>query len=174
MAHPSKRKGDVAELELAKLLADSLGIPVKRMLGAGRQEDCGDLHGLTDWTAEVKNYANVADGINEGLRDLDREQANAGTPFGVVFVRRRGGRWLAVMDVDRWCSVYRETTAQRHGGGWDESDDEPATHSEHCVYTVMGHPGMTCDEAIRAGRELVSKRNWGRRATYRIDPDGAS
>ena len=111
MAHPSKAKGDRAELELAKLLADRLGIDCRRMLGAGRADDVGDLHGLDGWTAEVKNYASLADGINEGLRDLAREQANAGTPFGVAFVRRRGGRWIAVMDLDQWCAVYRETTA---------------------------------------------------------------
>lgn len=111
MAHPSKAKGDRAELELARLLSDELGIPVKRMLGAGRAEDVGDLHGLAGWTVETKNYADLASGINEGLKDLDREQVNAGTPFGVVFVRRRGGRWLAVMDLPRFCSVYRETAA---------------------------------------------------------------
>jgi Holliday junction resolvase len=111
MSHPSKRKGDAAERELATLLADRLGIDCRRMLGAGRADDIGDLHGLDNWTAEVKNYANLAVGINEGLTDLEREQANAGTTFGVCFVRRRGGRWIAVMDLDAWCAVYRETTA---------------------------------------------------------------
>ncbi len=111
MSHPSKRKGDAAERELATLLADRLGIDCRRMLGAGRADDVGDLHGLDDWTAEVKNYANLADGINAGLTDLEREQANAGTAFGVCVVRRRGGRWIAVMDLDQWCAVYRETTA---------------------------------------------------------------
>jgi hypothetical protein len=111
MAHPSKRKGDAAELELAKLLSERLGIDCRRMLGAGRQDDVGDLHGLDGWTVEAKNYSDVLAAIRDGLADLDREQANAGTPFGVVFVRRRGGRWLAVMDVDRWCDVYEETAS---------------------------------------------------------------
>ena len=111
MAHPSKRKGDAAELEIAKYLSDHLGHDVKRMLGAGRADDVGDLHGIPDCTCEVKNYKDLATGINEGLADLDREQVNAGTTFGVVFVRRRGGRWLAVLDIDRWITLYREATS---------------------------------------------------------------
>ena len=111
MPHPSKTKGDVAEREVAHLLSDRLGIKVERKLGAGRAEDTGDLYGLEGFTAEVKNFANVTTAINKGLEDLAREQANAGTPFGVCFVRRPGGRWIAVMDLDQWCSVYREVSA---------------------------------------------------------------
>lgn len=112
MPHPSKRKGDAAEREVAHQLSDRLGIKVERKLGAGRAEDTGDLYGLgPDWTAEVKHFANVTTAINKGLKDLEREQANAGTPFGVCFVRRPGGRWIAVMDLDQFCSVYREIAA---------------------------------------------------------------
>lgn len=111
MPHPSKRKGDHAEREIAQLLSDHLGIEVKRALGAGRQDDIGDLHGIDDVTAEVKSYRDVAAAIRDGLDDLEREQGNAGTPFGVVFVRRPGGRWIAVMDVPRWAAMYREAVA---------------------------------------------------------------
>lgn len=109
MTTPSKRKGDKAELELARLLADLLGMKVRRKLGAGRTDDEGDLEGIPGWTVEVKNYADLATGINVGLKDLEREQANAGTTFGVCFVRRRGGRWIAVMDLPQIATVIRET-----------------------------------------------------------------
>ena len=107
----SKNKGDAAEREVATLLADLLGLPVRRKLGAGRADDEGDLEGVPDWTLEVKNYASLADGINEGLADLEREQANAGTTFGACLVRRRGGRWIAVMDLNGLATVVRETLA---------------------------------------------------------------
>ena len=55
MTTPSKRKGDKAELELARLLADLLGMKVRRKLGAGRTDDEGDLEGIPGWTVEVKN-----------------------------------------------------------------------------------------------------------------------
>lgn len=109
MPSPSKRKGDFAERELAFLLSDLLGVTIRRKLGAGRKDDEGDLEGIPGWTIEAKNYANIATGINEGLKDLAREQVNAGTTFGVCFVRRRGGRWIAVMDMDQIATVMRET-----------------------------------------------------------------
>ena len=80
MSHPSKRKGDKAELEAARILAEHLGLPIRRKLGAGRLDDEGDLEGLPDFTIEVKNYANVTTGVAAGLADSTREQANAGPP----------------------------------------------------------------------------------------------
>ena len=110
MSTPSKRKGDSAERELAHLLSDLLGTTIRRKLGAGRKDDEGDLEGIPGWTVEVKNYpSDLARGINVGLKDLEREQANAGTTFGVCFVRRRGGRWIAVMDMGQIATVMRET-----------------------------------------------------------------
>lgn len=42
MTSPSKRRGDQAERELAKILSDELGVRVRRKLGAGRRDDEGD------------------------------------------------------------------------------------------------------------------------------------
>lgn len=108
MTNPAKNKGDAAEREIAKLLADRLGLPVKRKLGAGRAEDTGDLYGLPDCTAQVKNYTDIARAIREGLPGSVAQQANAGTTHGVLFVRRRGGDWVAVLTLDQWCATYRE------------------------------------------------------------------
>jgi hypothetical protein len=30
------------------------------------------------------------------------------TDHGVLFVRRPGGRWIAVMTIDQWCTLRRE------------------------------------------------------------------
>ena len=43
MTAPAKAKGDRAEREAAAILADELGAPVRRKLGAGRRDDQGDL-----------------------------------------------------------------------------------------------------------------------------------
>lgn len=55
MTNPSKDKGDRAERELAALLTDQLGIPMRRKLGAGRTDDTGDIDGLPGWTTTVIN-----------------------------------------------------------------------------------------------------------------------
>ena len=111
MPHPSKRKGDKAELEAARLLADLTGHPVRRKLGAGRSDDTGDLDGMPDTTIEVKNYRNIAEGVNAGLADIGAEQANAGTTFGAVMVRRPGGRWFVAMTPEQFCTFHREATS---------------------------------------------------------------
>lgn len=109
MTNPQKRKGDHAERELAKLLTDLLGFRVRRKLGAGRADDTGDLDGLPDCTAQAKNYADTMRAINQGLKDLPLQQANSGDKHAVLFVRRRGGQWIAVMSVEQWATTYRET-----------------------------------------------------------------
>lgn len=111
MPHPSKRKGDRGEREIAHILTDELGIDVRRKLGAGRAEDTGDLYGLPGVTVEVKSYKVVVDAIRDGLDDLEREMRNSGDPLGVCFVRRPGGRWIAVMTVEQFCTWYREATS---------------------------------------------------------------
>lgn len=108
MTHPSKRKGDRAELEAAHILSDLTGFDVKRALGAGRAEDCGDLYGLPELTVEVKNVANLATAITDGLNDAAREQRNARTPFGAAMIRRRGGTWFVAMTPEQFCTLYRE------------------------------------------------------------------
>ena len=109
MTSPSKVKGDNAEREIAKLLSDLLGLPVRRKLGAGRFDDCGDLDGIPDTCAQVKNYRDVGRAIREAVDDLPTQVANAGATHGVAFIRRPGGRWLAVMDVPTWATLIRET-----------------------------------------------------------------
>lgn len=108
MTSPSKVKGDTAEREIAKILADQLGLPVRRKLGAGRADDCGDLDGLPNVCAQVKSFKDVTRAIREALADLPAQQANAGATHGVAFIRRPGGNWIAVMPIDRWATLYRE------------------------------------------------------------------
>ena len=108
MTNPQKNRGDKAEREIAGMLSMLLGGTVKRKLGAGRAEDEGDLYGLTDTTAQVKDYKDVTRAIREGLEALERQQANAGTTHSVLFVRRPGGRWIAVQSLEGWVLDYRE------------------------------------------------------------------
>ncbi len=104
-----KDKGSRAEREVAAILETLTGRIVRRTL-AGHADDIGDLNGLDDTTIEVKNLASMADGINEGLRELVKEQANAGTTFGVCFVRRRGGQYVACMTPEQFATLWREAT----------------------------------------------------------------
>lgn len=110
MANPAKRKGDAAELEAARRLAALTGWPIRRKLGAGRADDTGDLDGIPDTTVQVKNYTDPLRAIREGLPALRRQQTNAGTTFAALLVRRRGGEWIAVLDLEMLATFLREAT----------------------------------------------------------------
>lgn len=108
--HPSKRKGDAAEREAAKLLELMFGFDIVRALGAGRKDDTGDLEGLPDCTVQV--VSRTTDVVNVALvekpLEVERQRVNRGTTFAVTLVRVRGGKWRAVMTLDQFAVLYRE------------------------------------------------------------------
>ncbi len=110
MTTPSKRKGDKAELEAARALADLTGWPVRRKLGAGRADDTGDLDGLPQTCVQVKAYRDITRAIRETLTELPAQQTNAGATFGFGMVRRPGGHWFAVLTLEQVATLLREAT----------------------------------------------------------------
>ncbi len=108
MTSASKRKGDRAELEVQAILQDELGVG-RRKLGAGRQDDMGDIDGVPDTVIQVTARADLARGIREKLPEVEQQRARAGAKYSAVFCRRRGGQWVVVMTPEMWCSMIRET-----------------------------------------------------------------
>jgi len=102
-----KRKGDAAELEVLRLLRDELGDQLVRARLEG-VNDHGDITGLAECAVQVKNYADTARAIREGLAGVAQQKTNAGLMWGAVFVRRRGGKFFVAMDASDWVSLYRE------------------------------------------------------------------
>lgn len=113
MTHPARAKGNRAEVELAKLLSGLTGWVVRRRLQEGRADDTGDLEGVPYTCVQVKDFADPQRAIREGLLDLDVQQARAAARYGVLFVRRRGGRWLAVMSPIQWAQLATDATHWR-------------------------------------------------------------
>lgn len=112
MTSSAQRKGSRAELEAAHLLAELTGWPVRRKLGAGRLDDTGDLDGIPNTTIQVKNYADPLRAIREGLPALRTQQTNAASRYGALLVRRRGGHWTAVMDIDQLATLLTDANRQ--------------------------------------------------------------
>ena len=108
MTGSAKRKGDAAELEIAGLIIDELGWPIRRLLGAGRTDDVGDLDGIPDTVAQVANWADALRAIREKPEAAERQRANAHATFAVSFIRLRGGVWRAVMTVPQWATYARD------------------------------------------------------------------
>ncbi len=108
MTHPSKRKGDSAEREIAALLADELGLPIRRKLGAGRLDDVGDLDGIPNTVVQVANIARLNVAVREKPKEAETQRANADATFAVTFVRLLGGEWRAVLTVEQMATWIRE------------------------------------------------------------------
>jgi hypothetical protein len=109
MTNPQKRKGDAAELEVQRMFRDHLGImSARRMLGAGRTDDVGDIAGVPDLTIQVAAWANVATAVRVKPVECEQQQARAGTNHGCTFLRLRGGLWRVVQTEQQFFGMWRE------------------------------------------------------------------
>lgn len=109
--HPSKRKGDKAELEVQGILRDLLGVPARRQLGAGRQDDIGDIAGVPMTTISVTNRKDVAQAVRHKPRECEVQRQRASEPFCATFIRLTGGEYRVVMTVEQWAALWREAAA---------------------------------------------------------------
>ena len=113
VANPNKRKGDRAELQLAKMLTELLNTPIRRMLGAGRADDIGDLDGMPTTAIQVKHWRDITAAIREGITQLQEQQRNKQAPDGVLFIKHNKHGWLAVTTLEQWTRAENERT-RRH------------------------------------------------------------
>jgi hypothetical protein len=109
VTHSSKRKGDVAELEVAAILTDHLGFPVRRKLGAGRADDTGDLHGIPDTIVQVANWADALRAVRTKPIEAEQQRLNDGALFAATAVRLRGGVWRFVLTDTQYATYVRES-----------------------------------------------------------------
>jgi len=108
VTHPSKRKGDRAEREVSDLILDLTGWAARRKLGAGRQDDTGDIDGVPHTTIQVASYKDITRAVREKVPACVEQQENAGTLFGATFIRLPGGRYVVCMTPDQWATYARE------------------------------------------------------------------
>lgn len=108
MTNPRKAKGDKAELEVQGLLRELLGVNARRMLGAGRRDDVGDMAGVPDTTIQIVNRKDVSRAIREKVPKCVEQQNRAETTHGATFVRLPGGRYVVVQTPEQWAALWRE------------------------------------------------------------------
>jgi hypothetical protein len=113
MTGSSKRKGDAGEREAAELINELLGVPARRMLGAGRLDDIGDIDGVPNTTIQVVSRSTdvVSVGVVRKPLEASRQALNAGNTFAATFVRVRGGTWRVVLTPAQWALLWREATS---------------------------------------------------------------
>ena len=106
MAHPNKRKGNRAELLVAKWLRTFGWINAERSR-AGWTDDRGDIDGMPGVCVEVKAEKKID--LPGYIRELENEMGNARAWTGAVIVKRRGSEdvndWYAVMPAKVWAEL---------------------------------------------------------------------
>ena len=110
MTNPQKRKGAAAERECADLIntilrARGVSCSCQRALGAGRQQDTGDIFGLRDHVIQVASWSDTSAAAMRKPIEAMQQIANAGANFASTFVRFRGGSWRVVLTVDQWARL---------------------------------------------------------------------
>lgn len=109
MANPRKAKGDRAELEAADMLSRLLELPVRRMLGAGRLDDVGDLDGIPGHVVQIANWADAAAAARIKPVEAEQQRLNANAPHAATLVRFRGGTWRVVLTCEQWARYVEAT-----------------------------------------------------------------
>ena len=113
MASSSKRKGDAAEREIAEILTGLLGydIEVRRKLGAGRQDDTGDLDGIPDTVIQVAWWPKrgVLRAVREKPDGAERQRVNDRATFAASAIRLVGGVWRIVLTPEQYATYVRES-----------------------------------------------------------------
>lgn len=108
MTGPAKVKGDRAEREAALLLGDLLGAEVRRLLGAGRRDDRGDLD-LPGWAIQVADWQDLAMAVRTKPLDAEVQAARADDgSLGVAMLRLWGGAFRVVMTPETFALIAHE------------------------------------------------------------------
>ena len=102
MANPSKAKGDRGELEAAAILTEALGLPIRRKLGAGRQDDTGDLDGVPKHVLQVANWKDIASALRVKPKEAEQQRINAQAEHAATLIRLRGGEWRVSLTLEQW------------------------------------------------------------------------
>ncbi len=109
MGAHAKRKGAKAEREVAELINGLLGFDSRRMLGAGRLDDVGDIDGVPDHVIQVTDRKRVDNAVREKPPECEQQQENAGASYGATFVRLRGGDYRVVLTPKQWATYVRDS-----------------------------------------------------------------
>lgn len=102
------RKGSAAEREASTMLTDLLGHACRRMLGAGRKDDIGDIDGLPSTTIQVTNTTNLAVALRLKPPASEQQTRNARNRYGATLIRMPRGRWLFILTPNQYRTLWTD------------------------------------------------------------------
>lgn len=109
MVNKKKRKGDAAEREAALLLCTISGHQCRRQLGAGRQDDVGDIDGIPNTVVQVAAWKDIARAVRVKPEEVAQQRINAGANYAFTMVKIRGG-WRIVLTPEQFEPYLRRVS----------------------------------------------------------------
>lgn len=109
MSNPAKAKGTSWESAIRDFLVER-GIPAYRPAQAG-SKDVGDLHGVSPFVLQAKNYKDLASALRNGVDGANLQRVNAKERWGAAVIKRaRKGvsAGYVVMDLETFAEVLAE------------------------------------------------------------------
>src|SRR5690625_4596810 len=111
MGNANKAKGTRWETALVRSLGaffgGRYGLKPRRTAQEG-VSDSGDVHGLSPFVGQAKDWKSWQDAIRVGLDGAEAQKIHAGEPYGVAFVKRARkstGEGYAVLRVATWARL---------------------------------------------------------------------
>ena len=101
MTNKNKRKGDAAEREAALILCSISGHQCRRQLGAGRQDDVGDIDGIPNTVVQIAAWKDIARAVRMKPEECEQQRINAAANYCFTMVRIRAG-WRIVMTPEQF------------------------------------------------------------------------
>jgi Holliday junction resolvase len=99
-------KGPEGEREVQRL-AQAEGYKARRMLGAGRKDDVGDIDGMPRLCLQVTRVKTaLTTKLYEKLPKTEQERINRRVPFGAIFARLDHKPWMVVMTPKQFWRLY--------------------------------------------------------------------
>ena len=109
MTNPQKRKGDAAEREAALILCTISGHQCRRQLGAGRQDDVGDIDGIPNTVVQVAAWKDITKAVRVKPVEVEQQKLNAAARYAFTMVKIRSG-WRIVMTPEQFEPYLRQAS----------------------------------------------------------------
>ena len=103
----AKAKGDAAERAAAMLLSLISGHECRRKLGAGRQDDVGDIDGIPNTVVQVAAWKDISRAVRVKPVEVEQQKLNAHARYAFTMVKIRGG-WRIVLTPEQFEPYRRQ------------------------------------------------------------------
>ena len=110
MVNPQKAKGSAFELDVVKYLQRVGFTFARRLYGAGRTSDEGDVHDGTPSLVAYECKAAVKHDLSGWMKETEVERLNAGAKYGVLIVKRPRMKVedsYVIMTLQQWALIRK-------------------------------------------------------------------